>query len=330
MAFVLLALPCVAQDRPATSGTTTITAEQRRHLSAKLERIASIVEAANTTSALTANRRQWLRETLYAMPAAQVARVQTAGDADAITASIMSAKRMRAKDLGDASSDLTYRPFAPCRFIDTRNVGGKINGLRTFDLAADGSVYGGSAACDPVTLLGLLNEDAIAALALNITIVDTSTAVAPGFATARPVGAVLLTALVNWTTASTAFQLGNAAIVTTDQSGALTELEILTSGAVHAIVDLSGAFVAPAATPLDCVPSSDVAILAAGAAGSVMAGCGALTLTGGGCRWSADDGTKLVESNSPAGNAWYCFGANNSGVTSSLFANAICCRTPGR
>ena len=86
--------------------------------------------------------------------------------------------------LGDPNTDLIYRPINPCRFIDTRSVGGKVDGVVGYDLAANGAIYGGTAACAPKTVFGVASEDQIAAIAMNVTIVDPSAA--PGFLTVKP------------------------------------------------------------------------------------------------------------------------------------------------
>ena len=205
---------------------------------------------ADGVNSMTAEKRQWMREALYSMPLAQIRAIRPTGNVDATTQAIARAQ-VQAKALGAASTDLVFFPFAPCRYIDTRNVGGKITGARGFDFANSGNVYGGAAGCNLTTLSGA-GENQIAAVSLNMTIVDTSTAAAPGFATARPAGATASTALVNWTVSSAGFQLGNAAVITNDQTGAANELEIFTSGAVHAIVDVAGVFAAPTATLPDC------------------------------------------------------------------------------
>ena len=152
--------------------------------------------------------------------------------------------------LGQTTQDLTYKPFTPCRFIDTRNVGGKISGTRGYDLANTGASYGGSAGCTPTTLAGV-GDNSFGALAMNIAIVDTSSG-APGFVNVVPTGAVSTTALVNWSVAGITTQDSNQAVVTMDQCGSLNEFDVVTSGPVHVIIDLFGAFIAPQATLLNC------------------------------------------------------------------------------
>lgn len=242
----LAVLPAAAQS--------AATPDQVARLQEKLRLIGQILGASSASVQAQPNAAEaakWAREAMYGMSLEQVSAVGMPTTFRALSDSIAKA-RVTPKALGAASTDLVFFPFPPCRYIDTRNVGGKITGARGFDFANSGNTYGGDVACNLATLSGA-SQNAIAAVSLNMTIVDTSTAAAPGFATARPAGATQSTALVNWTVSSAGFQLGNAAVITTDQSGSTNELEIFTSGAVHAIVDVAGVFAAPTATALACV-----------------------------------------------------------------------------
>ena len=147
--------------------------------------------------------------------------------------------------------------------------------------------YGGDAGCAPVTLAGVASDDQIAALAVNIAIVDTSQG-APGFLGIRPAGATQVTALANWANASPSTQDSNAAIITMDQTAATDEFEIFASSPVHTIIDLLGAFIAPQATALDCVvattPADATADLLPQQAVIKGIGCPTgYTIAGGGC-----------------------------------------------
>jgi hypothetical protein len=283
---------------------------------------------------MSAEKRQWMREALYRLPLAQVKTIRPSGNVRATTEAIDRAA-VQAKALGSSSSDLVYFPFTPCRFIDTRNVGGKITGARGFDFFVTGATYGGAAACNLLTLVGVPTGNEIAAIALNMTIVDTSTAASPGFATARPAGATGSTALVNWTVSSAGFQLGNAAVVSTDQGTATDELEIFTSGAVHAIVDFNGAFAAPTATLLDCLwVSSTTPMPTANTYYTRTNTCSAAyLLTGGGCWFSSVGNQQHMIVNSPAladlERTWFC-GGKSDVANDTLHGYARCCRIPGR
>jgi len=216
-----------------------------------------------------------------------------------------------------------FKPFTPCRFLDTRNVGGKLAPLpavRPFDIAQNGAAYGGDAGCAPVTLAGVASDDQIAALA-------------------------------NWSTASPSTQDSNAAIITMDQTVATDEFEIFASSPVHTIIDLLGAFTAPQATALDCSTftsaSSTAGDLAPTEAKIFSASCGAgYRLTGGGCNYFTPAGgaplptdNKVIVNRASQPfdaatqtweNRYICQMTNNDTIIWRAQARAICCRVPGR
>jgi hypothetical protein len=344
--FAVAAGGAVAQEddasRAATKSRATtkpiaqpqITAEQRARLYEKLRLITRIMEAAEPdmqATGKTLENRVWLRESMYGMSLEQIRSMGVPGGFGA-TVDALTKARANTKALGALSSDLVFFPFPPCRFIDTRNVGGKINGARGFDYGQPGSTYGGSAACSLTTLSGA-GENQIAAAAVNITIVDTSTAASPGFATMRPNAASPTTALVNWTVSSVGFQLGNAAVVTNDQTGTANEIEIFTSGPVHAIVDYAGVFASPTATALSCTEVSLTQSVAAGGFTVLQPTCPAgYTLTGGGYNGaSLGASSSTSPENYPNGsNGWLASFYNNSGGAFTMEAWAVCCRVPGR
>lgn len=342
---LLVATVGLAQAQEGTLGTTEkgggrlsartvaadsdITVDQVARLQEKLRLIEQIMRASSADIQARPNASEaakWARESLYGMSLEQVSAVGAPTTFQALSDSITKA-RVMPKTLGSASSDLVFFPFPPCRYIDTRNVGGKISGARGFDFALAGNTYGGAAACNLTTLSGA-TQNQIAAVSLNMTIVDTSTAGAPGFATARPAGATALTALVNWTVSSAGFQLGNAAVITTDQSGGANELEIFTSGAVHAIVDVAGVFAAPTATALSCTtvtgvntpfPANSANTLAP--APACTAGYTAVSLE---CE-SSTNASRVLGLNAAG-----CFFANDSASASTVRTDTKCCRVPGR
>jgi hypothetical protein len=227
--------------------------------------------------------------------------------------------------LGSTDRDLVYTPITPCRFIDTRNVGGKISGVRSFNLMTSGSTYGGSAAC------GLSSSPAApAAIAMNVTVVDTAVSGAPGFLAVKPAANAPLTSLLNWHEAGPAVQVANQAIVSTNQApGSVGSFVIETSGAVEVIVDIFGAFRPPRQTALETiVVSNNVAI----GSGQTLAGVSpvcpsSFVLTGGGCVANAD--FMNLRASVQAGTAWICTYFNQN-VAASFTVQAICARVPGR
>ncbi|MBS0582978.1 MAG: hypothetical protein JSS42_07735 [Proteobacteria bacterium] len=145
--------------------------------------------------------------------------------------------------LGSAGDSLVFNPKTPCRFIDTRNVGGAIGTTaRAFDTFFFGSTYGGDSAC---TLPGA-GEPAIAA---NVTIVAPD--VAAGYIAIRPTGSTALTSWMNWINLG-AGALANAGVVATALNGSSHyAFEILTGGGnVQVILDYFGYFSASPATAL--------------------------------------------------------------------------------
>jgi hypothetical protein len=246
-----------AVAKPA--GKPGITAEQRSLLNEKLAIVDKLMRAAGANqvgASVSAERQRWMLESMYKMSVTQLRTMRLQGSPDLLANEIAKSAKVTAKleepALGQTTTELTFLPIQPCRYIDTRNVGGKITGARNYETFNTGLTYGGAAACDPKTLASVSDHNQIAAYALNVTIVDTSAAASPGWMTIRPYGSTNLTALVNWTVSSAGFQLGNSAVVTADQGPLAGEIEIYTSGSVHAIVDLAGAFTAPDATALDC------------------------------------------------------------------------------
>jgi hypothetical protein len=148
--------------------------------------------------------------------------------------------------------------------------------------------------------------------------------------------------------ASASAQDANSTIATLNQAGP-NELEILTSGPVHAIVDLLGAFLAPSATALDCITvqsNNGNVDQAPGTSAEFSVTCTTgYQVTGGGCHFFNTDGTPATENTVVLNrttrardpntgtflNAWACQLTNNDPVKSFRFgARAVCCRTPGR
>lgn len=245
--------------------------------------------------------------------------------------------------LGDASKDLTYTPITPCRYIDTRNVGGAINATtRAYDLVNNGAMYGGSAGCDPFPLFAA-GEDQIAAIAMNVTVV--SPAIAPGFVAIKPTAASPVTSLVNWYEAGPSVQAANQGVVTMLQDAAVAEdFVIQTSASTHVIVDFFGAFAAPAASRLNTTTLYTEQFVKTDTYEMFSPPCPAgWAVTGGGHLGSDFDqvapaGSRPVQGPNNAlisgvnvGDRWFCQGKAVSphlGVIMRCFV--LCARTPGR
>lgn len=277
-------------------------------------------------SGTSATQKQWLLESLYGMPLEQIRVLGTPGSY-AATVSAMSTAKTSTKLLGDAQNDLVFRPIQPCRFIDTRNIGGPISGSRDYDLDNTGTTYGGVGACDPKASAGG-NADNIGGIAINLTIVGPT--VSPGFMGARPFGSTNTTSMVNWYQTGPTVQAANASVVMTDQSGATDEIEFFGSP-TDIVVDIFGVFTAPAPTALDCTAVTLVSpSIPTGQRTFAQPTCAAgYTVTGGGVAAATND-NQIIEASEARSNGWFTSVLNNSGGSRIFTFSATCCRVPGR
>jgi hypothetical protein len=315
-----------------------ISPEQLARFAEKAELIRQIFSATQLdmrTRRVSPESQRWLLESLYQMPLEQIGAMGVSGTFSATVNTMSYSKGMlKPKAFGDTNQDLIYKPFVPCRYIDTRNVGGKISSPRGFDISLSGTSYGGDAACDPLTLIGgVIDDNSVGGLAMNVTIFDTSSAAPPGFLAARPAGSTNVTSLLNWYVQGPFVQDANYAIVTMDQSPAVNEFEILASAPVHVIVDLFGAFVAPNATALDCVTLYNPSATSVPAGGENCANppaCAAsYTVTSPlFSKGGANDGLVVSQMNLNLPGLQICGRATLG--TASFTAGVQCCRVPGR
>jgi hypothetical protein len=212
---------------------------------------------------------QWqarLMSVLYGLPSRSLrdiaAQAHTLNQAHALAGSALtdqkkaSASTNSAKALNDIADDLVFTPITPCRFIDTRNVGGVIpkgsSAATAFNTALSGGTYGGDSNCS----LPAHGEIAIAA---NITVtVDSGAA---GFLGIRPFGTTTRSSLVNWPAGGTP-GIANAAIISTalDVRDEDYVFEAYAGGNTpNLIVDYFGYFAPTAPTALDCL-TTDVSV----------------------------------------------------------------------
>lgn len=336
LGLVLLATPALwaqrSSDRsqPASPprASREFTAAQLENMQARVEMATKLVarlEADAKARGLAAGWRQATLESLLALPLGALEQV----DREAYTVDRLAAAMAdTAEDpnlIGDPNVDLVYTPFAPCRYIDTRNVGGKITAAapRAYDLVNSGNIYGGTGGCG-------VQENVAAAIAMNVTILDPSGA--PGFVAVKPTLAAPTSSLVNWYQAGPAVQVANAGVVTMDQGGATAEFFVVSSESVHVIVDFFGVFQAPAATALQTTrPSTTVQRTSGFAWNFFSPSCPAgYALTGGATQADFAANGVSMSISAPSGNAWSCVGQNNSGVTINVTCLAICSRVPGR
>ncbi|HEU5478728.1 MAG TPA: hypothetical protein VFU90_02795, partial [Candidatus Tumulicola sp.] len=222
-----------------------------------VDQIVGVAAETNDGSTVTSEQLRWLREALYMLPLAEVQAIGVPGGFASAAAAVSSMQRSPrvAKALGSATTDLVYVPITPCRYIDTRvkppMVGSTPYGV---DLGQTGASYGGSAGCNIVTAAGLSNASDIAAVNMNVGIVNPQ--FQPGFLGARPAGSANSTSMVNWYQSGPTVQASNAGAVTT--SGAATgsnQIEFFGTP-TDLVVDIFGVFARPGATALNCTFAS--------------------------------------------------------------------------
>ena len=322
-------------QRTESARPAGITAKQMENVALRIATAQAIVTRlrADAISADGVDPAAWQQATIDSLLALPLSALQRVG-AEAYSAEALSAAIARTHDdpelIGDTDEDLVYFPITPCRFGDTRAVGGRIDGIRGFDVVNNGATYGGLASCNPTALFGV-GENSFGALALNVTIVDPT--VAPGFVAVKPTAASPVTSLLNWYQAGASVQAANLGIVTLDQSGNLDEYVVQTSAPVHVIQDIFGAFLAPHATALSITEVSSATTPIGAGAGITLPfiACPAgYSVTGGGV--DADQfGVYTVESRSDvANNRWVCAVNNTTGAVATARCTATCARVPGR
>ena len=246
-------------------------------------------------------------------------------------ASPMASTASSPKSLGSSIGSLVYTPLTPCRFADTRVVGGPLTGTpRTF--STELNTFGGDSNCrlpSGTTLRAL-------AFAANITIVDPEGG--PGFLSVRPAGSMQLTSFLNWSQTGPAVAIANAGIVTTNLANVFDpQFEMFVAGGSpsitgQAIVDFFGYF-STARSPLAVLDCQDVNVnshvIKAGQVDSVAVTCVPAgpewTLTGGGCDTDSSKAFLLSSRISDGDtNSWTCRYANTGG-DALIAAHAKCC-----
>jgi len=319
--------PTRAAAQPATSAQQSMLAE-------KIAIADRLMRAAIDGREVTADYRMWLLESMYRAPLPALRAIAADGGGDAIVRAVTKAAKAPQK-LGAANTELVYYPVTPCRYIDTRNVGGPLVTSRAFDLANDGGTYGGSAACNPKSAVGG-NEDTIGALAINVAIVGPT--VAPGFIGVRPAGATNTSALVNWYASGATVQASNAGVVTTNQTqSTVDEIEFFGSS-TQFIVDVFGVFAAPTATALDCMNGTETNVVVDTSnrdfnlfAGACPAGYAMVSNScQAGPSGAFEGGQVLLAGQGAFTGGSNCFGYYAGTSSATIFNAPWCCRIPGR
>ena len=239
-------------------------------------------------------------------------------------------KGMAIKTLGQAAADLVFTPITPCRIVDTRVTNDRlgVGATRNLDASNVGGNFTAQGGSD--TNCGIPANPA--ALALSVTGLGNTTTgylrVFPYNGTNAQGSPVPLNA-VNTT-------VTNDIIVPASQ-GATQELKIFSTANTHYAAFVTGYFMAPQATALDCTVirgASDS--LVAGFEGDVQTPtCAAgYRATGGDCAWAGaivnKGGAPYPFTSGSAPTAWICHLSNPTAGSLSYIPYTSCCRIPGR
>ena len=234
-------------------------------------------------------------------------------------------KGLAIKSLGQLAADLVFTPITPCRIVDTRVAGGRIatNVTRDLDASNVGGNFTAQGGSD--TNCGIPANPA--ALALSVTGLSNTTTgylrVFPYNGTSAQGSPIPLNA-VN-TTAT------NDIIVPAAQ-GAVQELKVFSTANTHYAAFVTGYFMAPQATSLQCQDVTTSFNIAANTTGSSYSDvCPAgYAATGGGCDTS-NVTARVVESYTEASfRDHYCEIFNPDAAVTTANARVVCCRVPGR
>lgn len=342
-AVALLATPLGAQRNqqssksgasgdPSRGRPRRLTPTQADNLQERIAATMRIVDRFEGEARALGRASGWRQATVDALLSLSLAELrqveQSAVSADGLPAAI-SAANADPQLLGDPAEDLVYTPVNPCRFSDTRVIGGKITGFRGYDMDNNGAVYGGTAACHPPTIFGVANADEVPAAVINVTLIDTT--IAPGFVAIKPNALSTISSINNWYDVGQFVQNSNTAIASIEQDLAVAdEFVIQTSAPVHVITDIFGVFLPPEATALEqAFPSASVVIPSGQFGFVVTPACPAgFVITGGQCA-SSENKPELTDTKIESG-GWYCGARNTGGGVLSVTATAICSRVPGR
>lgn len=235
--------------------------------------------------------------------------------------------------LGSFSSDLVFVPITPCRIVDTRGAGSStgviLAGTSRKFLAWNGTYVsqGGSA-----TNCNMPFSRNVAAVALNLLVIAPA---AEGWIAAYPAGETRPNVSnLNYKAGDV---LANSAILKVNQYDALGngfDWELFTTATTHFVADVTGYFIKPTATALECIttipesiainqgPTNGVYYAVAPVPAACATGYTSVDLI---C--STDSAFASVSRGSITGAQ--CVG-NSHGSTYTMYSSRNCCRVPGR
>lgn len=232
--------------------------------------------------------------------------------------------------LGDAAADLTFVPITPCRIVDTRFAGGPLvaGGTRDFVVSsvADYSAQGGEAN----TCSGMASAGAVAAVAVNFTVMLPNVS---GTLKAWPTGATEPTAI------ATAYAAGetrtNFAVVKLAPLVTGASMTLKNTASAHLTVDAVGYYIAPQATPPQCVATS-VSTYTIGSNRTDFFNNPACPVGYTAAQpycWTASSAVFSQGSGfnaNQAGSLTFCAWMNTASTSQNVFGGNVCCRVPGR
>lgn len=314
---------------PAAAPTHQLSAAQLVEAQARVElanSIAQNVAADAQGKGVSSDWRIGLLSSLYNVSSSALrgmSGVHTLSDAHlrANEARAASQAPSHAKALGSTTDDLVFTPKTPCRFIDTRVVGGPISGVRTFDTFLTGPNYGGDVSC----VLPVAGGYAFAA---NVTVVVASGS--PGYLALRPAGSTAITSFINWPTGGTT-GLANSGIITTALVSGHYQFEAVPGGNTpDMILDYFGYFAPNAPTALDVTngvyETFNLAINYNGFHYTSAVCPSGYAPIASYCYNNVTDGVYLTGSGINSG-AW-CGWRNLSGAAVNVVQNVFCARVP--
>lgn len=313
----------------ATQATVVATHEHTATLleraQSKLERVTALADRLASDAKIGSNNEKLRLELIGNLMRGNDADLQAVGTAPGLNEALSTSRKISPPNsptqLGDSAADLVFVPVSPCRILDTRVAGGMIpaTSARDFDVTVVSNYSSQGGASNDC---GIGSAGAFAAVAINVIAV---TPQASGFLTAYPYGTARPAAsTVNYTAGSV---VSNFAIIKLDQGSAASEMTIYSYAQSHVVADVTGYFINPQATALQCVDTANAifSVAAGGTANITAPSCPAgYTPTATNCESGSWD-MPMVFIHSGT-----CSAKNNGIAAAELRSSRTCCRVPGR